>query len=120
MREQYHKNTSLREQRCPTIAVIHALDSDHAKAEHAPRRKFLREVDMVPSPDVEKLFETCEYRTRAVRCPHKLLPASVTAIRWKKADGAWVPWKIADCPLLPAGMIDCDNSCLAQLNPLDS
>lgn len=75
---------------------------------------------MLPSPDMEKLLETCEYRNRSVRCPHRLLPANVTAVRWRKADGSWIPWTIADCPLLPAGLIDCDKSCLTQLNILDS
>jgi len=30
-------------------------------------------------------------------------------------DGQWTSWKIVDCPLLPAGLIDCNMSCLSQL-----
>jgi len=34
------------------------------------------------------------------------------------ADGQWTSWKIVDCPLLPAGLIDCDMSCLSQLKEI--
>ena len=75
---------------------------------------------MPPSRDIKKMAETCEYRCRVVRCPHKRLPASVMAVRWKKADGTWVPWQIADCPLLPAGLMDCEQTCLEQLGVFES
>jgi hypothetical protein len=62
----------------------------------------------------ESFFESCAYRNRIVRCPHKELPASILAARWRMGDGGWTPWTVIDCPLLLAGLIDCDTSCLSQ------
>ena len=33
-------------------------------------------------------------------------------------DGQWTSWKIVDCPLLPAGLIDCNMSCLSQIKEI--
>jgi hypothetical protein len=62
----------------------------------------------------ESLFESCAYRNRIVRCPQKELPASILVARWRMGDGGWTPWTVIDCPLLLAGLIDCDTSCLSQ------
>ena len=57
----------------------------------------------------------CNDRIHAVCCPNQKLTAEVTASRWRMTDGQWTSWKIVDCPLLPAGLIDCNMSCLSQL-----
>jgi len=62
----------------------------------------------------ESLFESCTYRNRIVRCPRKELPASILAAKWRMTDGRWTSWTVIDCPLLPAGLIDCEMSCLSQ------
>lgn len=64
----------------------------------------------------KKLIESCAYRVRTVCCPHQKKPAEITASRWKTSDGQWTAWAIVDCPLLLAGLIDCDMSCLSQLD----
>ena len=33
-------------------------------------------------------------------------------------DGQWTSWKIVDRPLLPAGLIDCNMSCLSQIKEI--
>lgn len=97
------------------MTVLDSVQRGDQHWEPKERKLFGRRV-VLPSLDIEKMLETCEYKSRLVRCPHKLLPASIIAVRWKKADGSWVRWKIADCPLLPAGLIDCEQSCLGQLS----
>ena len=64
---------------------------------------------------VELAMKSCTYRARTVRCPHQGLPAQVVAAKWKTPNGEWTSWKIVDCPLLPAGLMDCEKSCLSQL-----
>ena len=66
----------------------------------------------------KKLVASCTDRVRTVYCPHKKQPAEVTASRWQMSDGEWTPWAIVDCPLLSAGLIDCDMSCLSQLEEI--
>jgi hypothetical protein len=59
---------------------------------------------------------SCVYRTLAVRCPSRQMPAEVVVAKWKKTDGNWSLWKVIDCPLLPAGLIDCQKQCLSQVD----
>lgn len=61
-----------------------------------------------------KFGASCADRVHAVYCPHKKLRAEVTASKWQMSDGQWTRWVIVDCPLLLAGLIDCDMSCMAQ------
>ena len=70
-------------------------------------------------PEVlDRLLQTCEYRFRTIRCPHKDNPADITAAKWQISEDRWAPWTVVDCPLLPAGEMWCDMSCLSQLeNP---
>jgi len=63
-----------------------------------------------------KLAESCVDRLRTVYCPHKKQPADVTASQWQLSDGRWTPWAVMDCPLLRAGLIDCDMSCMTELD----
>ncbi len=68
------------------------------------------------NPSTSKsLSESCTYRDHTVRCPHKELPASILVSKWRMSDGQWSPWTVIDCPLLPAGLMDCGMSCLSQL-----
>jgi len=64
---------------------------------------------------VEQLLRSCDYRFRNVHCPHKEMPADITAAKWQITDNKWTRWTIVDCPLLPAGEIWCDMTCLSQL-----
>jgi hypothetical protein len=65
---------------------------------------------------IEALRDSCTYRTLMVRCPELRVPASVVAAKWQLTNGTWAPWKIVDCPLLPAGRMICAMECLAQLD----
>jgi hypothetical protein len=60
----------------------------------------------------------CKDRIQTVLCPNRKLTAEVTASRWRMRDGQWTSWKIVDCALLQAGLIDCDMSCLSQLETI--
>jgi hypothetical protein len=75
---------------------------------------------MKATPTPKNAATLCNDRIRAVRCPNRKPAAQtqVTASRWRRADGQWTSWKIVDCPLLPAGLIDCNMSCLSQLKEI--
>jgi len=64
---------------------------------------------------IKSLLESCTYRNGTVRCPDKKVPASIVVAKWKMNDGQWTSWTVIDCPLLPAGLMDCEMSCLSQL-----
>ena len=66
----------------------------------------------------EKLAASSVDRTHTVVCPHKKLPADVTASKWQMTNGQWTSWTIVDCPLLLAGLMNCDMSCLSQLEEI--
>jgi len=66
----------------------------------------------------KKLAASSLDRVDTVYCPHKKLSAHVTVSRWQMSDGQWTSWAIVDCPLLDAGLIDCDTSCLSQLEEI--
>jgi len=61
----------------------------------------------------KQLAESCMDRVRPVYCPHRQQRTEVTASRWQLSDGRWTAWAVMDCPLLRAGLVDCDMSCLA-------
>jgi hypothetical protein len=64
---------------------------------------------------LDRLLQTCEYRFRTVLCPHKNKPADITTAKWQISNDQWTPWKVLDCPLLPAGEMWCDMACLSQV-----
>jgi hypothetical protein len=64
---------------------------------------------------VERVLQTCSYRCQTVTCPHQRNSTHIIAARWQTSDAHWRSWTVVDCPLLPAGEIGCDMSCLAQL-----
>jgi hypothetical protein len=66
----------------------------------------------------QKLLASCTDRVHTVYCPHKKLPADVTASKWQMSNGQWTSWTIVDCPLLVAGLIDCDMGCIPQLEEI--
>ena len=68
---------------------------------------------------IKSQFESCTYRNSTVRCPHKEFPASILAAKWRLSDGRWSSWTVIDCPLLSAGLIDCEMSCLSQLGEIE-
>lgn len=74
---------------------------------------------MLNPSTAESPFDSCTYRNCTVRCPHKQLPASILAAKWRMSDGRWTSWTILDCPLLLAGLVDCDASCLSQLSEIE-
>jgi len=57
----------------------------------------------------------CIDKVHTVHCPHRDQKAEITVSRWQMHDGQWASWRIVDCPLLPAGLIDCNMNCLSQL-----
>ena len=63
----------------------------------------------------KNLQASCIDRTHSVQCPHTQQSIDVTVSKWQMSNGQWTPWVIVDCPLLPAGLMDCDASCLSQL-----
>jgi hypothetical protein len=70
---------------------------------------------MAATPTRKNAATLCDDRILAVRCPNRAVQTQVTASRWRMTDGEWTSWKIVDCPLLEAGLIDCDMICLSQL-----
>jgi hypothetical protein len=60
-------------------------------------------------------WRSCDYQSRNAHCPHKETPANITAAKWQIAGNKWTSWIVVDCPLLPAGEIWCDMTCLSQL-----
>jgi hypothetical protein len=63
----------------------------------------------------ERCLRSCDYRCRRVHCPDKDTAADITAAKWSIGNNQWTQWKIVDCPLLPAGEVWCDMTCLSQL-----
>lgn len=70
---------------------------------------------MADASAIRKLATSCLDCVRTVYCPHKKMPAEIAASKWQMNDGQWTSWTVVDCPLLSAGLIDCDMSCLPQL-----
>ena len=67
-------------------------------------------------PEVlDRLLQTCNYRFRTILCPHGNHPADIIAAKWQVSDDRWTTWTVIDCPLLPAGEMWCDMSCLSQI-----
>ena len=64
----------------------------------------------------ERLFRTCNYRSPTVLCPLKDRVAKITAAKWQVRNDGWTKWVVIDCPLLPAGKVWCDQSCLLLLD----
>lgn len=73
---------------------------------------------MNETPTRKNPARLCNDRIHAVRCPNQRLAAQVTASTWRMTDGQWTSWEIVDCPLLPAGLIDCNMGCLSQLKEI--
>ncbi len=67
---------------------------------------------------LERSLRSCDYRCRKVHCPYKKAAANITAAKWQTGENRWTQWKIVDCPLLPAGEVWCDMTCLSQLEKL--
>jgi len=70
---------------------------------------------MAATPTRKNAATLCDDRIRTVCCPNRAVQTQVTASRWRMANGEWTSWKIVDCPLLEAGLLDCDMSCLSRL-----
>jgi len=70
---------------------------------------------MPNTSNLHKLAASCIDRVHTVYCPHRKLSADVTASKWQMSDGRWTSWAVVDCPLLRAGLMDCDMGCLLQV-----
>jgi hypothetical protein len=70
---------------------------------------------MSETPSRSNTAKSINDRIHTVHCPRQKRTAEVTASRWRMKGGKWTSWEIVDCPLLPAGLMDCDMSCLSQL-----
>jgi len=71
---------------------------------------------MADPHSIIKLVESCNSQMISIHCPIHSKSAEVTVAKWQTQDGSTTPWIVVDCPLLPAGIIDCDMSCLAKLD----
>jgi hypothetical protein len=70
----------------------------------------------MPAPRaVIKLVESCNSQTISIICPIHTKPVDITVAKWQTQDGHTTPWVVVDCPLLPAGTVSCDMSCLVDL-----
>jgi len=58
---------------------------------------------------IKSALESCTYRNGTVHCPNKKLLASLLVAKWQMTDGEWTHWTVIDCPLLPAGQVDCER-----------
>ncbi|HYL46873.1 MAG TPA: hypothetical protein VEU52_07585 [Candidatus Limnocylindrales bacterium] len=66
---------------------------------------------------IKTLVESCSSQLVTVACPLHAKSACITIAKWHKRDGGTTPWVVVDCPLLLAGTVSCDMSCLSQLEP---
>lgn len=75
----------------------------------------------MPDPrSIHKLVESCSSQISTVNCPIHSKSAEITVAKWQTQDGCTTPWIVVDCPLLPAGTVSCDMSCLIQLETAPS
>lgn len=64
---------------------------------------------------IKTLVEFCRSQINFVSCPIHSKTAEITVAKWHTQDGHMTPWVVVDCPLLLAGTVSCDMSCLSQL-----
>ena len=70
---------------------------------------------MADPRSIRNLVDSCSSKICSVSCPVHTKSASITVAKWRTQDGCTTPWIVVDCPLLPAGTVSCDMSCLVEL-----
>ena len=64
-------------------------------------------------PEVlDRIMQTCSFRSRDVICPNKDKIASITAARFHVEDDE--DWSVLECSLQPDGEVNCTMSCLLR------
>jgi hypothetical protein len=64
-------------------------------------------------PDVlDRILQTCSFRSRDVICPNKDKVASITAAKFHVEDDE--DWSVLECSLQPDGEVNCAMSCLLR------
>jgi hypothetical protein len=63
-------------------------------------------------PEVlDRILQTCSFRSRDVICPNKDKVASITAAKFHVEDE---DWSVLECSLQPDGEVNCAMSCLLR------
>ena len=62
--------------------------------------------------------ESFQIWRRQVYCPPKGCDGTITVVAWKTGENTFAPRTVIDCSLQRPGLVSCDMSCLAQLQPL--
>ena len=61
--------------------------------------------------------ESCQIWRRKAFCPAKGCEGTITVVAWKTEENTWMPRTVIDCSLQRPGLVSCDMSCLAQIQP---
>ncbi len=63
-------------------------------------------------PEVlDRILQTCSFRSRDVLCPNQDKIASITAAKFQVEDE---DWSVLECSLQPDGEVNCAMSCLLR------
>jgi hypothetical protein len=63
-------------------------------------------------PEVlDRILQTCSFRSREVVCPNQDKIASITAAKFHVEDE---DWSVLECSLQPDGEVNCAMSCLLR------
>ena len=64
-------------------------------------------------PEVlDRILQTCSFRSRDVLCPNKDEIASITAAKFHVEDDE--DWSVLECSLQPDGEVNCAMTCLLR------
>lgn len=61
--------------------------------------------------------ESFQIWRRQVFCPPKDCNGTIAVVAWKTGEDTWTPRTVIDCSLQRPGLVSCEMSCLAQLQP---
>jgi hypothetical protein len=65
------------------------------------------------APDVlDRILQTCIFRSRDVLCPNRDRIASITAAKFFVEDDE--DWTVLECSLQPGGEVNCAMTCLLR------
>jgi len=61
---------------------------------------------------LDRILQTCSFRSRDVMCPNKDKIASITAAKFHVEDDE--DWSVLECSLQPDGEVNCAMTCLLR------
>jgi len=61
---------------------------------------------------LDRILQTCSFRSRNVLCPNKDKIASITAAKFHVEDDE--DWSVLECSLQPDGEVNCAMTCLLR------